>query len=98
MAIRVVHCGIEPYDIYIGRETFHRVREPHSFWANPYRIGIDGTRDEVIDLYRVMVLSRPDMLARLSELEGKTLGCWCVPLRCHGHVLAELAEGLPPRP
>ena len=35
--------------------------------------------------------SRPDLLARLGELRGKALGCWCAPLACHGDVLAGAA-------
>ena len=26
------------------------------------------------------------------DLRGKTLGCFCVPLSCHGHVLARVAN------
>lgn len=74
-----------PYDLMVDRT---------SFWGNPFHIGVDGTRSEVIAQYRQMVLSRPDMLARLPELQGKVLGCWCKPKQCHADVLAELADGL----
>ena len=80
---RVVHCKRKPYDVYIGRG---------SIWGNPYVIGRDGTRDEVIAQYREYLLSRPHLLARLPELKGKTLGCWFSPNACHGDVLVELAE------
>jgi hypothetical protein len=63
-----------------------------SIWGNPFRIGKDGTREEVIAKYRDYVLSRPDLVAQLPELKGKVLGCWCKPLQCHGEVLAELAD------
>jgi hypothetical protein len=78
----VVHCKKEPYDVYIGR--------PSKF-GNPYVIGIDGTRDDVIEKYRVWINTQPQLLAALPELKGKVLGCWCAPLPCHGDVLAELA-------
>lgn len=80
---RVVHCKRERYDVYIGRP---------SKWGNPYKIGRDGSRAEVVEKYRAYILSRPDLLAALPELRGKTLGCWCGPLACHGDVLAELAD------
>jgi hypothetical protein len=83
MSDKVVHCKKAPYDVYIGRPYF---------WGNPYRVGVDGTREEVISKYREWLLSRPDLLARLPELKGKILGCWCKPQVCHGDVLAELAE------
>jgi hypothetical protein len=40
-------------------------------------------------------MTRPDLLARVSELAGKRIGCWCKPAACHGDVLAELADALP---
>ena len=79
---RAVNRRREAYDVYIGRP---------SVWGNPYVIGRDGTRAEVIEKYRTYVLSRPDLLARLPELRGKRLGCYCKPAACHGDVLAELA-------
>ena len=81
----VVHCRREPFDIYIGRP---------SRWGNPFKVGRDGTREEVIAKYRTYVLSRPDLVAVLPELQGKVLGCWCAPEPCHGDVLAELARRL----
>ena len=80
---KVVHCKKEDYDVYIGRG---------SIWGNPYKIGKDGNRDEVIEKYRKYILARPELINRLSELEGKVLGCWCRPARCHGDVLIELIE------
>jgi hypothetical protein len=82
--------------VYIGR-AMHRGgwRLPGSAWANPYRIGRDGDRDEVIARYREYVSEHPELRAALPELRGKVLGCWCVPLPCHGQVLAELADALP---
>lgn len=73
-----------PYDVYIGRG---------SIWGNPFVIGKDGDRDAVIGKYEQHLLSRPDLMARLPELRGKTLACFCAPKPCHGHVLARLADG-----
>jgi len=80
---RVVHCRRQPFDIYVGRP---------SKWGNPYVIGRDGSRDVVIAKYREYLLASPELTAALPELRGKTLGCWCKPLACHGDVLAELAD------
>ena len=80
---KVVHCNKEPYDIYIGRP---------SRWGNPFSIGPDGTRKEVIDKYRQFILAHPQLMEDLYELRGKTLGCFCKPLPCHGDVLVELIE------
>lgn len=78
---KVVHCKREYYDLYIGRP---------SIWGNPFTIGKDGDRETVIKKYRSWLLTRPDLLAKIHELKGKTLGCWCKPAACHGDILIEL--------
>jgi hypothetical protein len=83
MKRKIVHCQRESYDVYIGRG---------SKWGNPYKIGVDGTRSEVIEKYRNYILDNQELLNDLPELKGKTLGCWCYPKRCHGEVLLELIE------
>lgn len=67
-----------------------------SVWGNPFRIGRDGTRAEVIEKFRAYLAARPDLIDRARrELRGRHLGCWCAPLACHGDVLAEIAESEP---
>jgi hypothetical protein len=63
-----------------------------SDWANPFVIGENGTRSEVIALYERWLSGQPALLARLPELRGLVLVCWCAPERCHGDVLARLAD------
>jgi len=83
----VVHCKRSRHDVYIGRP---------GPWGNPFTIGTDGTREEVVATYRAWLLTQPELLRRIPELRGKVLGCWCAPHLCHGHVLAEFAnEGIP---
>lgn len=81
----------DTYTVYIGRAVPRR-RLAASKWANPFKIGPDGTRDEVIARYRAYLLARPDLVADVGSLQGQRLGCWCAPEACHGDVLAELAE------
>jgi hypothetical protein len=81
----VVNCKTSSSDVYIGRP---------SKWGNPFREGRDGTREEVIKLYREWIQMQPKLLASLPELKGKRLGCWCKPAPCHGDVLVELVEDL----
>ena len=83
MKTTVVHCKRAQYDVYIGRP---------SKWGNPYRIGPDGDRTEVIRKYREHVMNSLDLLKDLRLLRGKVLGCWCAPNPCHGDVLAELCN------
>lgn len=60
--------------------------------GNPYIVGKHGTREECVTLYEVWLLTQPELLAALSELAGKKLGCWCAPKACHGNVLAKYAN------
>lgn len=68
-------------DIYIGRP---------SKWGNPFVIGPDGDRETVIKKYEEWVRNKPRLMESLTELQGKTLGCFCAPLPCHGDVLVRL--------
>lgn len=88
---RVVHCRREPFDVYIGRAV-PRFGWAASPFANPFVIGRDGTRAEVIDRYESWLRGQPDLLALLPTLRDKVLGCWCAPRPCHGDVLARRAE------
>ena len=69
--------------VYVGRPTK---------WENPFVIGRDGSRDDVIAKYRAWVVRQPTLVAALQELRGKDLVCWCAPERCHAEVLIELAN------
>lgn len=69
--------------VYIGRP---------SKWGNPFVIGRDGARAEVIEHYRSRLMRSPELLADLHELRGKDLVCYCAPAACHGDVLLELAN------
>ncbi len=84
LSSKVVHCKKNKYDVYIGRP---------SKWGNPFVIGKDGNRDEVIEKYRKRILKNKKLLDDLEELRDKVLGCWCRPHKCHGDVLIELLEG-----
>lgn len=77
----------DAHDIYIGRG---------SDWGNPYAIGFDGDRDEVIRKYEYdferdfLKSSKEDAL----KLKGKVLGCHCKPAACHGDVIANYLNSL----
>lgn len=82
------------FDVYIGRSTRRgRWTLEGSCWANPFIIGRDGTRQDVIMKYRTMVEANPEMQRAIrARLRGKVLGCFCAPKPCHGDVLAEIAN------
>ena len=82
---KVVNKSKEDHDVYIGRG---------SKWGNPFIIGMNGSRAQVINMYRNYILTRPDLLKDLPELKGKRLGCFCKPLACPGDVLKGLVDEL----
>lgn len=80
----VVHCKKQRYDVYIGR--------PSAF-GNPFVIGKDGDRDDVIRKFEQYLLKDEALMARAKkELKGKVLGCFCAPQKCHGDILAKYAN------
>ena len=74
---------LQPDAVYVGRP---------SKWGNPYEIGRDGTREEVIAKYRAWIAERPELVDELAAMNPRTLVCWCAPLPCHADVLKELLE------
>lgn len=83
MISAVVNIRKEPYDVYIGRG---------SKWGNPFKIGVDGNREDVIKKYIDYLLNNKELLESIGELKGQRLGCYCQPKMCHGHVLWLLAN------
>ncbi|WP_371229073.1 DUF4326 domain-containing protein [Pseudomonas sp. QE6] len=78
------------YDVYIGRGTI---------WGNPYQIGQDGDRDEVIrkfayDFQRGFLKASEHLEHNLSGLKGKIIACHCKPAACHGDVIAAYINSL----
>lgn len=74
-----------PHDaIYVGRGTL---------FGNPFVIGKNGTREQVIELYRGWLETHPSIVnAARQQLRGKNLRCYCKPLACHADVLLEIAN------
>lgn len=100
MTTSVVNVKKSDCDVYIGRAV-PRAGNPRyrraSMFANPYRVGRDAATSEgVLELYeahvRRLVAEDPRLRLDLLDLEGKSLGCWCAPGPCHGHVLLRLID------
>jgi hypothetical protein len=76
--------GYPRHAVYVGR--------PSPF-GNPFVIGVDGDRDEVVMKYAEMLSEDEELSSRVrSELRGKDLVCWCTPLRCHAEILLKVAN------
>lgn len=96
---QIVHWKKVKFDFYLGRD--HALYGIPRFaampeFANPFSIGIEGTRDEVIVKYEVYIREQikknPGMIQLLKQMRGATLGCWCFPLRCHCEIVAKLIQ------
>ena len=65
-------------------------------FGNPFIIGPDGDRAEVIRKFRIHFYERlkidPSWKAKVHELRGKRLGCHCAPLPCHVDVYIEYLD------
>lgn len=83
----VVHCKKHEYDQLVDRTTI---------LGNPFRIGIDGTREECIAKYELYARERMkhDLVfaQAIWKCRGKRIACWCSPLACHGEVIARIAD------
>lgn len=76
----------EWYDVYIGRP---------GKWGNPFILNkYARNRTQTVERFRKWITEGDGqhLLADLDELRGKRLGCYCAPRKCHGDVLAELAD------
>jgi hypothetical protein len=92
--------------VYIGRPGHNAPAGDACTWGNKEKVKWHGgsRRDNtiwrleqehqrVVRVHRAWLLARPQEIARArAELRGKRLGCWCAPLPCHGHTLAEVAN------
>jgi hypothetical protein len=76
---------------YVGRKNL-RFGIPASRWGNPYCLGRDGTRENLVMHYKVHIFYEPELLGLVHILKGRTLACWCAPKLCHGEILIRLAE------
>ena len=83
----VVNIRNSSYDVLIARP---------SKWGNPFMVGRDGNREQVIRMYEIHVRRRPDLIAALPELISKRLGCYCSPEACHGDVIVKLLNEFHP--
>ena len=60
--------------------------------GNPFVIGRDGTRDQVVEKFAAWAPTQPKLMAIIATLAGRHLVCWCAPLRCHCEPIRRLAN------
>lgn len=91
----------DPNNVYIGRAGIvfidgKRFPPSASPFANPYKVGRDGSLSEILIKYEEYIRKKLEKDSELREellsLDGKTLGCWCAPDPCHGDILIRILE------
>ncbi len=102
MGIFVINRRDVSKEFYKGNNVYIYIGRP-SILGNPFKIGPDGTRLDVVEKYKDWLLTHIKMRDRiynkLKEISEMTkagkhvyLGCWCAPLPCHGDVIKEIIE------
>jgi hypothetical protein len=82
--VKVLNKKISSDGVYIGRP---------SKWGNPFAIGRDGSRSDVVQKFKQYLDENPALKeAAKKELKGKNLVCFCAPLSCHGDILLQIAN------
>ena len=86
----VVNLRLEKCDVKVCRGTI---------FGNPYEIGIDGDRDQVIERYQKwfnFMLRDPIFYQALYTLKNKRLGCFCKQkdreVKCHADTIADFVN------
>ncbi len=81
-------------NVYIGRKIYININgkkfyHPGSIWCNPFTEK-EYPKEELLWLYKrhlIMLIYTESLYEQLEDLDGKRLGCWCKPGRCHGDIL-----------
>ena len=74
-------------DVYIGRG---------SIWGNPFVLNLELERDLVVEQYKLHLIEQIKQgiitIDQLKQLNGKKLGCYCKPKKCHGDIIKEIVD------
>lgn len=84
------------FDVYVGKTGLGFSSE----FGNPFRVGRDGSQEDVLRKYRDYFFKRleidPEWTEKVLALKGLRLGCICrSPSRCHATIIATYLNSLP---
>jgi hypothetical protein len=87
-------AGGQDCEVYVGRPGRGR---RDTGWGNPVRMGGNSIKSRIgaVVGFADHLRASTELSGRTGELSGRTLGCWCAPRPCHGHVLAGVANIAP---
>jgi len=84
--MKVVNLRKAKHTIYIGRG---------SIFGNPFVMGRDGGRKQVIEKYEKYLVNNKKVLDAIYNLsKDAILGCFCSPLDCHGSIIIKIWKEL----
>jgi hypothetical protein len=99
--MKVVNVKFEECDVYVGRGKGSSLGNPIKFGEKCIvckQVHGYDERDELVDCYRKWlwwkIKDDEDYKENVRRLDGKVLGCWCAPKRCHADVLLRAAQWL----
>jgi hypothetical protein len=91
----------DEYDVDIGRSDYGEshmenteVGEP-GWLGNPYKKEKYGRAECILrfmDAFERRIAEDEEFRNEVEKLQGKRLGCWCVPQACHGEVIVNYLE------
>lgn len=88
----VVSVRFSECDVYVGRQPRPGRKGWSPYFGNPFKVGRDGTSEEVLAKYERYFYERlatdAEFKRRVHELKGKRIGCYCYPGQCHADVIA----------
>lgn len=98
MQIRVVNKHLDRQCVEGGARVY--IGRP-SVLGNPFVLGRDGGRDQVIARYRAhleqklaggdsAITAEIDRLAAVAQTQQLELACFCAPAACHGDVIKDV--------
>lgn len=83
------------YDVFIGRSGWDipiNKNGHDGYFGNPFHLKPNEPRGSTLRKYKEYFHSAleidPEFKARVEELRGKKLGCFCKPNKCHGDIIA----------
>lgn len=85
---------IQNCDVYIGRRWFlggWKLEE--SPFHNPFPVKTYGI-EKSLEKYEKYLRNSPELIEMIPELNGKRLGCWCKPGKCHGDIIVKIFHEL----
>lgn len=102
METEVVNILEKNYDVYIGRpnkKIQKNILGSDGIFGNPFKIGEENlTREESLNKFKEYFYKKIEedetFKKEVEKLRGKTLGCWCKPLACHGDIYKEYFESI----